>query len=67
MNKKRSSLVRLAILMKPYAWQLILAMLCVLIVNASDLLKPFLSKIVIDDFLVGGKEQSGIYSISASA
>jgi len=64
MNKNKSSLLRLTLLMKPYAWQLILAMFCVIVVNAADILKPFLSKIVIDDFLVGGKQQKGLYSIT---
>jgi len=50
--------------MKPYAWQLIIAMLCVIVVNAADILKPYLSKIVIDDFLVGGRQQKGLYSIA---
>jgi ATP-binding cassette subfamily B multidrug efflux pump len=63
MPKKRSSLMRLAILMRPHLGKLLLAMLCVIIVNSADLLKPYLSKIVIDDFLVGKKQQQGIYSI----
>lgn len=64
MNKRKSGFVRLALLMKPYAWQLIIAMLCVIVVNAADILKPYLSKIVIDDFLVGGRQQKGLYSIA---
>lgn len=62
-KEKPGSLTRLGLLMKPYLGKLILALLCVLIVNLADLLKPFLSKVIIDDFLVGNKAQSGLYSI----
>ena len=61
--KPKSSLVRLAVLMRPHLWTLLLAMLCVIIVNAADLIKPYIYKIAIDDFLVGKEEQRGLYSI----
>ena len=63
-EKKHSSLIRLALLMKPYIGKLIICMLCVLIVNLADLLKPYVAAIVIDNFLVGTTEQSGFFSIT---
>ncbi|NLM61512.1 MAG: ABC transporter ATP-binding protein [Clostridiales bacterium] len=61
--KTRSSLIRLAVLMRPHLGKLLLALLCVIIVNSADLIKPYIYKIAIDDFLVGRKQQQGIYSI----
>ncbi|MCF0136059.1 MAG: ABC transporter ATP-binding protein [Lachnospiraceae bacterium] len=61
---KNSSFVRLALLMKPYVGKLLICMAAVLIVNLSELLKPFVAEIVIDRFLVGHEEQHGLYSIT---
>ena len=62
-SKKRSSLIRLALLMRPHLGKLLLAILCVIAVNSAEILKPFLSKVVIDDFLVGKEQQRGLYSV----
>jgi ATP-binding cassette subfamily B protein len=43
--------------------KLLLAILCVIAVNSAEILKPFLSKVVIDDFLVGKEQQRGLYSV----
>jgi ATP-binding cassette subfamily B multidrug efflux pump len=43
---------------------MILAALCVMVVNASALLKPYILKLVIDDFLIKKVSQNGIYSIA---
>ena len=61
---KRSNILRLAAMMKPYVRLLLLAALLVLAVIAAELLKPICAKVVIDDFILGGKEQSGIYSVT---
>lgn len=37
---------------------------CVLLVNSAQLIKPYILKVVIDDFLIKHKTQQGIYSIS---
>ena len=63
-QKKHSSLFRLTLLLRPHIGKLLLAILCVVIVNAAEILKPYLSKIVIDDFLVGKETQRGLYSIA---
>ena len=63
-EKKHSSLMRLAVLMRPYMGKLFICMLCVLIVNLAELLKPYVAAIVIDNFLVGTAEQSGVFSIT---
>ena len=62
-QKKCSSLIRLALLMRPHLGKLLLAILCVIAVNSAEILKPFLSKVVIDDFLVGKEQQRGLYSV----
>ena len=64
---RHSSLVRLMILMKPYTGTLIICAICVLIVNLAELGKPYVAKIIIDDFLVGGQAQHGLYSITGMA
>lgn len=64
---RHSSLMRLMVLMKPYTGKLIICALCVLIVNLADLGKPYVAKIIIDDFLVGGQAEHGLYSIAGMA
>ncbi len=51
---KKSNIIRLAAMMRPYIGQLLLCALFVLIVNAAELLKPMIAEIVIDDFLAKG-------------
>lgn len=51
---KKSNIIRLAAMMRPYIGQLLLCALFVLIVNAAELLKPMIAEIVIDDFLAQG-------------
>lgn len=61
---KIHSIRRLLGFTKPYLSKIILAALCVLLVNAAQLLKPYILKIVIDDFLVLNRPQIGFYSIT---
>jgi len=62
---KRHSMLRLLKLMFPY-WKLVLfAALCVLLVNGAELIKPYILKVVIDDFLIHQKPEAGLYSISS--
>lgn len=63
MNKKkpRSNLLRLAALMKPYALTLALCVLCVVIVNAAEIVKPLIAASVIDDVL--GSEGAGVADV----
>lgn len=56
--------MRLALLMKPHIGKLLICVICVIIVNLSELLKPYVAAIVIDNFLVGDAEQSGLFSIT---
>jgi len=42
-----------------------LSLLCVLLVNAAQLIKPYILKVVIDDFLINHAEQRGFYSIAS--
>lgn len=50
-------------LMKPHMAMLILCVVCVLLVNLADLVKPYVLKIAIDDFLIARKPESGLYSL----
>ncbi|MDO4740639.1 MAG: ABC transporter ATP-binding protein [Eubacteriales bacterium] len=59
----KSVLKPLMKLMKPHAWMLLLCVLCVLLVNTSDLAKPYVLEIAIDDFLIAGNAQIGLYSL----
>ena len=59
-----SSLIRLAKMMKPYMKYLYFVFFCVLVSNLGVLVKPYLVKIIIDDFLTKGFPQNGIYSIT---
>lgn len=62
-HHNRHSLKRLLKLTLPHLNKIIIAALCVLLINASLLLKPYILKMVIDDFLVKHCKQNGFYSI----
>lgn len=61
---KRHSVLRLLKLMIPHRKAVILAALSVLLVNCAELMKPIILKIVIDDFLILNKTETGLYSIT---
>lgn len=61
---KRSNLLRLASMMRPYSKKMLLAMLFVIVVNVCELVKPLTAAVVIDDFIGGNTEQHGLYSIA---
>jgi ATP-binding cassette subfamily B multidrug efflux pump len=54
-------------LSRPWWGKFILALGCILLMNGASLLKPWLLKVVIDDFLIGGKTQTFWYSLSIMA
>jgi ATP-binding cassette subfamily B protein len=62
---KKNSILRLLKFTIPYLKIMIVAAVCVLLVNTAQLAKPYILKIVIDDFLINGKAESGLYSITA--
>lgn len=61
---KPKTLSRLLKLMLPYKKSVLIASLCVLLVNAAQLVKPYILKLVIDDFLTKHIAQKGLYSIT---
>lgn len=61
---KSQALSRLLKLMLPYKRSVIIAAVCVLLVNAAQLIKPYILKLVIDDFLTKHVAQRGFYSIT---
>ena len=50
----RGVVLRLMKLMTPYLPAIGLCVLCVLLVNAAELVKPYVLKIVVDDYLTSG-------------
>lgn len=60
---KTQTLKRLLILTLPHMKKVVLASICVLLVNAAQLIKPYILKLVIDDFLIRHVEQNSLYSI----
>lgn len=62
---KINSFKRLGELTLPHMRKIILAAICVLLVNAAELLKPYILKVVIDDFLIKTTPQNGLYSITS--
>ena len=66
-NKKSNnvhSLKRLLKLTRPHLKEIIGAAVCVLLVNGAALIKPYILKVVIDEFLVKKVEQRAFYSIT---
>lgn len=62
---KGRTLKRLLALNLPHMKRIILAAICVLLVNGALLVKPYILKIVIDDFLTKHAAQHGLYSLPA--
>ncbi|MDR3594972.1 ABC transporter ATP-binding protein [Clostridium sp.] len=61
---KTQSLRRLLKLMLPYKKKVTLACICVILVIGVQLMKPYILKLVIDDFLTKHVKQKGLYSIT---
>jgi len=61
---KTKTIRRLLKLMLPYKKRVILACVCVILVNIAQLIKPYILKLVIDDFLTKYVVQKGLYSIT---
>jgi len=61
---KTKSIRNLLRLMLPYRRRVILACICVILVNVAQLIKPYILKLVIDDFLTKHVIQKGLYSIT---
>ncbi|KWX84807.1 ABC transporter ATPase [Paenibacillus riograndensis] len=67
-KKPEAGAVKLLLrLSAPYTFQLILACLCVVIVNGALLIQPLLLQRVIDHFLFGGAVERGLDSIGGLA
>lgn len=61
---KTGTLIRLLKLTLPHMNKVILAAICVLLINLAQIVKPYILKLVIDDFLVKHVSQKGLYSIT---
>ena len=61
---KTKTIRRLLKLMLPYKNRVILACICVILVNGAQLIKPYILKLVIDDFLTKHVVEDGLYSIT---
>ncbi len=59
------SLRRLLKLTTPHIKMIILAFFCVLLINGVQLIKPYILKLVIDDFLIEKISSNGFYSITS--
>jgi ATP-binding cassette subfamily B multidrug efflux pump len=64
-NLNRHSLLRIMKMSIPYWKTILLCAFCVLAVNGVELAKPYIMKIVIDDFLIENKPEHGLYSITS--
>ncbi len=62
-NNKTHGLKSLLQLTLPHKKKILLAAICVLLVNAAELIKPYILKLVIDDFLIKQVQESTLYSI----
>jgi len=63
MLPRTQSLRRLLKLTMPHIKLILLSFICVLMVNTALLIKPYILKLVIDDFLIKRIAQKGFYSI----
>lgn len=64
-HPRGKNIMKLLSLALPH-WKLVaLSALCVLLLNAALLAKPYILKLVIDDFLIKGIPSKGLYSITS--
>lgn len=63
-SAKVNSFKRLMLLALPHLKKIVIAAICVLLVNCSQLIKPYILKTVIDDFLMKHTAQKGLHSIT---
>jgi ATP-binding cassette subfamily B protein len=59
------NILRLLELAKPHWKLIVLSAVCVLLLNGAILAKPYILKLVIDDFLIKGIPSQGLYSITS--
>lgn len=64
-SPKKHNLKRLLLLNLPHRKRIVLASICVLLVNGALLAKPYILKIVIDDFLTKHLAQRGLFSLTS--
>jgi len=62
---KENNIKELVKLTLPYMNKILLACICVLFINTSLLLKPYILKVAIDDFIINRVPQSGFYSLAS--
>jgi len=62
---KKHNFKRLLLLNLPHRKRIVLASICVLLVNGAQLAKPYILKIVIDDFLTKHLAQRGLFSLNS--
>ncbi|SPF38986.1 Xenobiotic-transporting ATPase [Candidatus Desulfosporosinus infrequens] len=62
---KKHNFKRLLLLNLPHSKRIVLASICVLLVNGAQLAKPYILKIVIDDFLTKHMAQRGLFSLTS--
>ena len=62
-TKNQSSIMKLARLMGPHKAKLLFCVCSVLLVNGAELVKPYVLKILIDDFFIGKQAEAGLHSI----
>ncbi len=59
---KDHSSVRMVRLLLPYKWPMMLCFICVILASLTELIKPYVMEILVDDLLVAGVEPHGLYS-----
>lgn len=66
-HSSNNSFMELLKLARPHLNKIVIAAICALIVNLTQIAKPYILKFVIDDFLVKNVSYNGLYSISFMA
>lgn len=64
-SPKKHGFKKLLMLNLPHMKRVVMASICVLLVNGALLLKPYILKIVIDDFLTKHMVQNGFFSLTS--
>ncbi len=62
-NTKRHNMLRLLAYFKPYVGWVILGIILAFVLNVAELANPYIMKIVIDDYIVGGNRSVSIVAL----
>ncbi|WP_058486605.1 ABC transporter ATP-binding protein [Defluviitalea phaphyphila] len=63
--KSKNKWIRMFYYIKPYTFLLFSSLVFALLVNGAELISPYITKIIIDDYIIGSKESINIFLLGS--